>query len=211
VPNYALGIDIGGTFTDIVVYDHDTGRQWGRKVLTTHDDPVRAVVEGTVAVLGEARLEPRHFTRVVHATTLFTNALIERRGAVTGLITTAGFRDTLEIGRERKFELYDLNIAKPEPLVPRNLRAEVRERLSADGAVERRLDTREVAARAKALVDAGVTSIAVVFLHAYANPRHEGEAARGIAPPHRGVAGARSHEVAPEIREYERASTTVAN
>ena len=129
MPNYALGIDIGGTFTDIVVYDHDTGRQWSRKVLTTHDDPVRAVVTGVEAVLGDGRLEPRHFTRVVHATTLFTNALIERRGAVIGLVTTAGFGDTLEIGRERKFELYDLNIAKPEPLVPRNLRLEVAERV----------------------------------------------------------------------------------
>src|SRR5207237_1413816 len=139
MPSYSLGIDIGGTFTDVVVYDHDTGRQWSRKVLTTHDDPVRAVVTGVAATLADGPLEPREFTRVVHATTLFTNALIERRGAVTGLITTEGFRDTLEIGRERKFELYDLNTAKPEPLVPRNLRLEVRERLRADGAVERRL------------------------------------------------------------------------
>src|SRR5437667_5039555 len=152
VPSYSLGIDIGGTFTDIVVHDHDTGRQVSRKILTTHDDPARAVAAGVAALLGEARLEPRHFTRVVHATTLFTNALIERKGAVTGLITTAGFADTLEIGRERKFELYDLNIAKPEPLVPRNLRLEVDERLKADGSVEVRLDTREVAARARALV-----------------------------------------------------------
>ena len=111
MPSYSLGIDIGGTFTDVVVYDHDTGRQWSRKVLTTHDDPVRAVVTGVEAILGDGPLEPRHFTRVVHATTLFTNALIERKGAVAGLITTAGFGDTLEIGRERKFELYDLNIA----------------------------------------------------------------------------------------------------
>ena len=207
----SLGIDIGGTFTDIVVYDHARGRQYNRKVLTTHDDPARAVAAGVEGLLRRHRLPPREFTRVVHATTLFSNALIERRGAVTGLITTEGFRDTLEIGRERKFELYDLNIAKPEPLVPRNLRAEVRERLRADGGVERRLDTREVAARAAALVDAGVTSIAVVFLHAYANPRHETEAARIIARRHRGVAVTTSHEVAPEIREYERASTTVAN
>ena len=90
MPSYSLGIDIGGTFTDVVVYDHDTGRQWSRKVLTTHDDPVRAVVTGVAAILGDGPLEPRHFTRVVHATTLFTNALIERRGAVAGLITTAG-------------------------------------------------------------------------------------------------------------------------
>ena len=108
MPSYSLGIDIGGTFTDIVAYDHDTGRQWSRKVLTTHDDPARAVVAGVEAVLADRRLAPRHFTRVVHATTLFTNALIERKGALTGLITTEGFGDTLEIGRERKFELYDL-------------------------------------------------------------------------------------------------------
>ena len=97
MPSYSLGIDIGGTFTDVVVYDHDTGRQWNRKVLTTHDDPVRAVAAGVGAVLTDGALEPRHFTRVVHATTLFTNALIERKGAVAGLITTAGFGDTLEI------------------------------------------------------------------------------------------------------------------
>src|SRR5215470_5995176 len=211
MPHHSLGIDIGGTFTDIVVYDHDSGRQWSRKVLTTHDDPARAVAAGVGVLLGEGRLLPEHFTRVVHATTLFTNALIERKGAVTGLITTAGFRDTLEIGRERKYELYDLHIAKPEPLVPRNLRLEVAERLRADGSVEQRLDPREVAARAKALVAAGASSIAIVFLHAYANPRHEAEAARVVARRHRGVSVTTSHEVAPEIREYERASTTVAN
>ena len=209
--SFSLGIDIGGTFTDIVVYDHARGRQYNRKLLTTHDDPARAVATGVEGLLRRHRLPAGDFTRVVHATTLFTNALIERRGAVTGLITTAGFADTLEIGRERKFELYDLNIVKPEPLVPRNLRLEVRERLRADGSVERRLDSREVAARAKTLVAAGVTSIAIVFLHSYANPRHEAEAARVIGRRHRGLSVTTSHEVAPEIREYERASTTVAN
>src|SRR4029450_13154931 len=129
--SYSLGIAIGGTFTDVVVYDHDTGRQWSRKVLTTHDDPVRAVAAGVAAVLGDGALEPRHVTRGVHATTLFTNAVIERRGAAPGLIPTAVFGDTLEIGRERKFELYDLNIARPEPLVPRNRRLEVGEAGSA--------------------------------------------------------------------------------
>jgi len=209
--SFSLGIDIGGTFTDLVVYDHARGRQYNRKVLTTHDDPARAVTAGVDGLLRQHRLPPREITRVVHATTLFTNALIERRGAVTGLITTEGFRDALEIGRERKFELYDLNIGKPEPLVPRHLRLEVRERLRADGSVERRLDAREVAARARTLVQAGVTSIAIVFLHAYANPRHETEAARIVGRRHREVAVTTSHEVAPEIREYERASTTVAN
>ena len=211
MPHHSLGIDIGGTFTDIVVYDHDSGRQWNRKVLTTHEDPARAVAAGVGALLRERRLGPEHFTRVVHATTLFTNALIERKGARTGLITTEGFRDTLEIGRERKYELYDLQIAKPEPLVPRSLRLEVAERSRADGGIERRLDTNQLESRARALVQAGVESIAVVFLHAYANPRHEALAARLIAKRHPKIAVTASHEVAPEIREYERASTTVAN
>jgi N-methylhydantoinase A len=211
VPAYALGIDIGGTFTDIVAYDHDTGRRWSKKVLTTHDDPARAVAAGVAAVLDAGRLEPSRFTRVVHATTLFTNALIERTGAPTGLLTTAGFADTLEIGRERKYDLYDINIARPEPLVPRHLRLEVAERVRADGRVTRRLDPRQVRARAKRLVDAGARSIAVVFLHAYANPRHEAAAARLIEKRFPRVAVSASHEVAPEIREYERASTTVIN
>ena len=147
MPHYSLGIDIGGTFTDLVIYDHDTGRQVNRKVLTTHEDPARAVAAGVATLLSDGRLEPRHVTRVVHATTLFTNALIERKGAVTGLITTAGFADTLEIGRERKYELYDLQIAKPEPLVPRDLRLEVAGRILADGSVARRRDQRQQRAR----------------------------------------------------------------
>jgi len=211
VAQYSLGIDIGGTFTDLVVYDHDAGTSVSRKVLTTHDDPARAVAAGVAGLLTQARLDPGSFARTVHATTLFTNALIERKGAVTGLITTAGFADTLEIGRERKYELYDLAIAKPEPLVPRQLRLEVTERTRADGRIARRLDTRMLAARADALAKAGVEAIAVVFLHAYANPRHEAEAARLIAARHPGLAVTTSHEVAPEIREYERASTTAAN
>ena len=209
--SYSLGIDIGGTFTDIVVYDQTRGRQLNRKVLTTHDDPARAVAAGVEGLLRQHRLPPGNFTRIVHATTLFTNALIERRGAVTGLLTTAGFADTLEIGRERKFELYDLNIAKPEPLVPRHRRLEVAERVRADGTVARKLDARSVAAQARRLVDGGVTSIAIVFLHAYANPRHEAQAAKLVAKRHPKIAVTTSHEVAPEIREYERASTTVAN
>ena len=209
--SYSLGIDIGGTFTDIVVYDHARGRQLNRKVLTTHDDPARAVAAGVAALLGRDRVPPAGFTRVVHATTLFTNALIERRGAVTGLLTTAGFADTLEIGRERKFELYDLNIVKPEPLVPRDLRLEVAERTRADGSIMKTLDARQLTAQARRLAEAGVTSIAIVFLHAYANPRHEAQAAALLARRHPTIAVTTSHEVAPEIREFERASTTVAN
>src|SRR5436309_961478 len=183
----------------------ESGRQWSRKVLTSHDDPVRAVAAGVATVLADGHLEPRHFTRVVHATTLFTNALIERKGAVTGLITTAGFGDTLEIGRERKFELYDLNIAKPEPLVPRNLRREVVERVKADGSVRQPLHREQLLASVERLAAAGVASIAVVFLHAYANPRHEAEAVQLIAERQPKVFVTASHEVAPEIREFERA------
>jgi N-methylhydantoinase A len=211
VSDYSLGIDIGGTFTDLVVYDHAGGRQWSRKVLTTHDDPARAVAAGVAALLRAGAVDPARVGRVVHATTLFTNALIERGGAPTGLITTAGFADTLEIQRERKFELYDLAIARPEPLVPRDRRLEVDERVKADGSVRRPLDRAQVEARARQLVEAGVTSIAIVFLHAYANPSHEAEAARIVAERHPAIAVTASHEVASEIREYERASTAVAN
>ncbi len=211
MPRYALGIDIGGTFTDLVVYDHERGRQINRKVLTTHDDPSHAVAHGVAALLGDGGVDPAHVARVVHATTLFTNALIERTGAPTGLITTAGFADTLEIGRERKYELYDINIERPAPLVPRDLRLEVAERVGADGSVREALDEKALAACAEKLVGAGVTSLAVVFLHAYANPRHEVRAAALVEACFPGVHVTSSHEVAPEIREFERASTTVAN
>ena len=214
---YSLGIDIGGTFTDLVIYDHESGVQVNRKLLTTHDDPARAVAAGVRALLDaghDVTAAPRRgddVTRVVHATTLFTNALIERRGAPTGLLTTAGFADTLEIGRERKFDLYDLNIEKPAPLVPRHLRLEVRERMGADGRVRLRLDAKDVEAGARKLVSAGVTSIAIVFLHAYANPTHEAQAAKAVARRFPELAVTTSHEVAAEIREFERASTAVAN
>jgi len=211
VPAYALGIDIGGTFTDIVVYDQETGRHFNRKVLTTHADPSQGTLAGIRLLIEEDRLRPEHFVRVVHATTLFTNALIERKGAVTGLITTEGFRDTLEIGRERKFDLYDLNIAKPEPLVPRNLRLEVPERLRPDGSVRIPLDEAAVAAAADRLVAAGCTSLALLFLHSYINPAHEDRALEIIAARHPAIALTASHDVAPEIREFERSSTTVCN
>src|SRR5579875_1210622 len=126
---YSLGIDIGGTFTDIVIYDHHRGKQFNRKVLTTHDDPSNAVMRGVELLIDDENVDPGGIGRVVHATTLLTNAVIERKGAQTGLITTRGFRDTLEFGRELRYELYDLNIEMPAPIVPRNLRVEVTERM----------------------------------------------------------------------------------
>jgi N-methylhydantoinase A len=209
--DYSLGIDIGGTFTDIVVYDHAAGRQHSRKVLTTHQDPARGVIDGVALVLREQGLDPAQVRRTVHATTLFTNALIERKGAVTGLVTTEGFRDALEIGRERKYELYDLAIEHPAPLAPRDLRAEVAERIKADGTVHRPLDPAGLVAAVEQLIRRGVESLAIVFLHAYRNPAHE-EAARDIlAQRFPALPVSISSAVVREIREYERASTTVAN
>ena len=208
---YSLGIDIGGTFTDLVIHDHDSGRRWGCKVLTTHADPQQGVVAGVRTILAESGLDPRGIRRVVHATTLFTNALIERKGASTGLLVTAGFRDMLEIGRERKYDLYDIGIENPPPLVPRNLRLDVSERMRADGGVAEPLDEAQLLRQVDILRAAGVTSVALVFLHAYANSVHEEQAARAIAAHAPELFVTPSHQVVREIREYERASTTVAS
>ncbi|MDP6689340.1 MAG: hydantoinase/oxoprolinase N-terminal domain-containing protein, partial [Alphaproteobacteria bacterium] len=121
---YAMGIDIGGTFTDVVLYDRAQGRRLTRKALTTPGDPAEAVLDAVDQVLADDAIAPEEIERVVHATTLFTNALIEHKGARTALLTTEGFRDSLEIGRERKYDLYDLAAKKPQPLVPRDLRFE---------------------------------------------------------------------------------------
>jgi len=207
----SLGIDIGGTFTDLVVYDPATARHSIWKEPTTPDDPSRGVIVGVRRLLDGAGIDPGAVGRVVHATTLFTNALIERKGARTGLITTEGFRDVLEIGRERKFELYDIFIEMPVPLAPRRLRREVPERIAETGAVEMPLDETALLHEVDALVEDGVESVAIAFLHSYANPVHEQAAARLIATRHPGLSISASVDVAPEIREYERMSTVVAN
>ncbi len=207
----SLGIDIGGTFTDIVIYDPGAGRHHIWKEPTTPGDPAEGVIAGTKRLLATGTVAAKDIARVVHATTLFTNALIERKGARTGLITTAGFRDVLEIGRERKFELYDIFIEMPEPLVPRSLRREVAERLDQNGALEVPLDETALMDEVEDLVERGVVSIAIVFLHSYANPAHEHAAARAVAARYPDVSLTTSAEVAPEIREFERTSTTVVN
>ena len=206
-----VGIDVGGTFTDIVVYDSATGRQASHKELTTHDNPARGVMAGIDRLRDAAHIAPTEIGRVVHATTLFSNALIERKGAPTGLITTKGFRDTLEIGRERKYELYDIKIVKPAPLVPRRWRLEVPERITIDGRVHTPLDKDALLERAAKLVADGVTSLAIVFLHSCANPCHEQQAVDLIAARYPRLALSASIAVVPEIREYERTSTTVIN
>lgn len=207
----SLGIDIGGTFTDVVIHDPRDGRAVIWKESTTPDDPARGALEGTRRVLAKAGATPAQVGRVVHATTLFTNALIERKGAKTGLLTTAGFRDVLEIGRERKYELYDLFIEMPVPLVARPWRREARERLAPDGTVEIALDVEAALAEVADLVEQGVDSLAVCFLHAYANPLHERAVGEAIARRFPKLSVSLSSDIAPEIREYQRASTTVTN
>jgi N-methylhydantoinase A len=207
----SLGIDIGGTFTDLVIHDPRDGRAVIWKESTTPDDPARGALEGTRRVLEKAGATPDQVGRVVHATTLFTNALIERKGAKTGLLTTAGFADVLEIARERKYELYDLFIEMPKPIVPRPWRREAKERLAPDGRVETALDVEAALAEVADLVKQGVESLAICFLHAYANPAHERAMAAAVAERFQHLSISLSSDIAPEIREYSRASTTVAN
>ncbi|MBI2529509.1 MAG: hydantoinase/oxoprolinase family protein [Candidatus Rokubacteria bacterium] len=206
-----IGVDIGGTFTDLVWVDETTGAVHVGKLLTTPKDPAQAVEQGVVALLHEARGAPVAVRTLIHGTTLATNALIERQGARTGLLATAGFRDTLEIGREGRYDMYDLFIDPPAPLVPRHLRLEVPERLLPDGSVLRPLDEEAARAAVAALLTQGVEAIAVSLLHAYRNPAHERALAALVAGLAPGLPVSCSSEVVPEIREFERTSTTVAN
>src|SRR3990172_5261894 len=206
-----IGVDIGGTFTDLVWADEATGAVRVGKVLTTPKDPAQAVEQGIVALLQDAGSAPASVRTLIHGTTLATNALIERKGARTGLLTTAGFRDALEIGREGRDDMYDLFIDQPTPLLPRPLRLEVPERLLPDGSVLRPLDEEGARAAIAALMAEGVEAIAISLLHAYRNPAHERALAALVARIAPGLPVSRSSEVLPHIREFERTSTTVAN
>ena len=205
------GADIGGTFTDICLLEPKTGRSTARKVLTTHRDPSEAVLAGLSAALAEQGLAPAGVAILVHATTLATNALIERNGARTGMLTTRGFRDVIEVGHEQLYDLYDLHLDLPAPLVPRSLRQPVPERTASDGERLAALDVESTDAAIRRLLDRGVESVAVCFLHSYANPANERAAAdrvRALAPE---LPVSTSSEVLPELGELPRFSTTVAN
>ncbi|MCA3573807.1 MAG: hydantoinase/oxoprolinase family protein [Aestuariivirga sp.] len=205
-----LAADIGGTFTDIVL---ELGpKRWSGKVLTTTAAPEQGVIEGIGQLLDASGLRAEDIAVFIHGTTLATNALIERKGAKTAFITTEGFRDIIEQGYEKRFDHYDLMIDRPVPLVPRTLRLEVRERLGAGGEVLVPLDEKAVPALARRIVAEGVTSVAIGFLHAYAHDAHE-RRVRDMLAKHlpKDVTICISSEVAPEIREYERFSTTIAN
>jgi N-methylhydantoinase A len=209
MPSARLAVDIGGTFTDLAL-EHPGGRST-IKVLTTQTAPEQGVLAGVAAILHAAGLAADDIAIVIHGTTLATNAVIERKGARTALLTTQGFRDVLAMGNESRYDQYDLNIALPQPLVPRHLRLPVPERLDNEGNVLVPLDTAAVRALVPKLRAEAVESIAVGFLHAFVNPAHERQVRDILAELLPDVPVSLSSEVSPEMREWERFSTTVAN
>ena len=204
-----LAIDIGGTFTDVVLECGD--EQFTRKVLTSHDQPADAVLRGIQELFSELGVAPDSVSLALHGTTLATNAIIERRGAKTALLTTEGHRDVLAMAFENRFEQYDVNIERPEPLIPRYLRIPVHERMSAEGVPLRTLDGDSVTQAIKTIRQEAIESVAIGFLHSYANSAHEDAVAERVAAELPDVALSLSSQVCPEIREYERFSTTCAN
>ncbi|MEI6799906.1 MAG: hydantoinase/oxoprolinase family protein [Pseudomonadota bacterium] len=204
-----LGVDIGGTFTDVVL--DVAGQRHSTKVLTTYAAPEEAIVQGLHRVCAKAGIAASELTQIIHGTTLATNALIERRGAKTALITTQGFRDVIEMRSESRFEQYDLNLSLPDPLLPRNRRYTVAERIGARGDVLIALERAEVETLTDTLREAGYQSIAVGLLHSYANPAHERLIRSVLEERLPGVMISLSCEVSPQMREYERFTTTVAN
>jgi N-methylhydantoinase A len=204
-----LAVDIGGTFTDVVL--DVAGVRHTTKVLTTPSEPEQGFMEGALAVLAKAGVKPGEVDAIVHGTTLATNAIIERKGARVGLVTTEGFRDSLEIAYEHRFEQSDIYMVRPEPLVPREHRWGVEERLAADGSVLIDLDEAALKQVAAQMKDAGIEAVAVCFLHSYANAAHEQRAVAALVQWLPGVPVSMSSQVSPEIREYDRVSTTVAN
>jgi N-methylhydantoinase A len=206
-----LAFDIGGTFTDFILSDRATGATHVLKVPTTPSDPSTAVIAGLQQLLETAGVPGQAVDMVLHATTVATNAVLERKGASTGLITTEGFRDVLIIGRQKRYETYDLYIDKPKPLVERRHIAEIAERVSADGTIVRPLEQASVDRAIDAMVASGRQTIAVALLHAYARPEHERAVRERIAARAPGIWVSISSDVSPKFREYERTSSTVTN
>jgi N-methylhydantoinase A len=208
---YRLGVDIGGTFTDFALIDDASGKVSVNKALTTPHDPSEVIMKGTKALLDREGLSASQLDIIVQGTTLATNALIERKGARTGLITTQGFRDILDMRRETRYDLYDLFIELPELVVPRHLRLGVRERVNKDGKMITELDESQLIQVVDQLMKEGVESVAICFLHSYANPINEIRAGKIIAKKAPSLSISLSSEVAGAIREDERFSTTTIN
>jgi N-methylhydantoinase A len=203
------GVDIGGTFTDIVL-ETPTGQN-STKVLTTYTRPEDAIIEGLLEVCDRAGIAASDIGMVIHGTTLATNALIERRGARTALITTEGFRDVIEMRTESRFEQYDLNLVLPEALIPREYRYTVKERILADGSIDTPLDEDHILGLIDQMKNDGIASIAVGLLHSYANPVHEQRIREIVAAQWPDIPISLSSEVSPQMREYERFNTVAAN
>jgi N-methylhydantoinase A len=208
---YRIGVDIGGTFTDFALYDARGSRMSVHKRLTTPHDPSQAVTEGIAALLKADSVAIGDVTEIVHGTTLVTNAVIERSGAVTGMLATAGFSDILDMGFERRYDLFDLRVTYATPLVPRRLRLEVPERVRFDGSVELALDEAAVRIAAKRFQELDVAAVAVCFLHSYANPSHELRATQILREAAPGLFVSASADVFPNMREFERWTTTAVN
>jgi N-methylhydantoinase A len=211
-PTARVGIDVGGTFTDLVLHDSSRGVTHTGKRLTTPQEPSRAIVEGLERLLSDSDTTITQVSAIVHGTTLATNALLERTGARIGLLTTEGFRDVLEMGREIRFDVEDLHARPAPPLVPRRRRLGVAGRTTANGAQHSPLDEDGVAASARRLVDSeGIEALVISFLHAYANPTHELRAREIVRELYPDLPVTLSAEVAPEIGEYERTTTACVN
>ncbi len=209
---HRLGIDIGGTFTDFALVDDESGKTAVHKQLTTPQDPSQAVLDGVARLLADRKVPIADVSALVHGTTLVTNAVIERKGALTGMLTTAGFADVLEIGKERRYDLYDLRLSFQAALVPRTLRREVHERLRDDGEVFQALDLGQVRASVAELIDVHeIESLAVCFLHSYLNPSHEQNVRDMLAEEFPSLYVSTSADICPFIREFERFTTTTVN
>lgn len=208
---WRVGFDIGGTFTDFVLSDAETSSVTLHKRLTTPHDPSEAALKGLDELLALRSIGHADVSEIVHGTTLVTNAVIERKGAPVGLITTRGFRDILEMGTEQRYDIYDLFVAFPDPIVSRDLRLEVDERMTADGKVATPLDEAAVRQAAEQLASQGCEAIAIVFLHSYANPDHEQRAAGIVRAAFPDLAVSVSSDVVAEMGEYQRNVTTCAN
>ncbi|MGL4811014.1 MAG: hydantoinase/oxoprolinase family protein [Beijerinckiaceae bacterium] len=208
---WRIGFDIGGTFTDFVLYDGRDGIVTLHKRLTTPKDPSEAALKGLEELVAMRGIRLADVDEMVHGTTLVTNAIIERKGARLGLITTQGFRDILEMGTEQRYDIYDLFLGFPEPFVSRDLRLEAIERIDPDGNIIAPLDTASVERAAREMVAAGCEAIAIAFLHAYANPAHERAAADSVRRLFPDISVSISSDVVAEMGEYQRTVTTCAN
>jgi N-methylhydantoinase A/oxoprolinase/acetone carboxylase beta subunit len=209
---WKLAVDIGGTFTDVVMVDEETGELFGSKYPTTAQDPSIGFTRGVDTLFDEKKLVFDDVSQIVHASTLATNTLLERKKeGDTALITTKGFRDVLEIQRERRYDLYDIFIEKPKPVIPRHYIREIDERIAFDGTIIKTMDEKETRSIVAELIKKGIQSIAVSLLHSYVNPSHEKRIGAIVKEMSPGAMFSLSHEVIPHIGEYERTNTTAIN